>query len=279
MAKTRIAPTPSGFLHAGNAFNFLVTDRLAKATGSRLVLRIDDLDAGRTRPEYIEDVFRSLQWLGIRVDEGPSGPDDFHANWTQHLRMPRYLGATEALLSRGALYPCSCSRPQLETLSRADHPCRTQPIGAVPRGTPWRLRIPEPCLVPVMELDGTTKQLDLATQMPDPTILQRDTGRPAYQIASLCDDLEMDITFIVRGADLQPSTACQAYLARLLGQEAFASIRFHHHPLALGADGAKLSKSAGSASLKAMRESGASPEALIASAHRYAEALLKGFTP
>ncbi len=170
MAKTRIAPTPSGFLHAGNAFNFLVTDRLAKATGSRLVLRIDDLDAGRTRPEYIEDVFRSLQWLGIRVDEGPSGPDDFHANWTQHLRMPRYLGATEALLSRGALYPCSCSRPQLETLSRADHPCRTQPIGAVPRGTPWRLRIPEPCLVPVMELDGTITAPRLAHALTEAVI-------------------------------------------------------------------------------------------------------------
>ena len=279
MTKTRIAPTPSGFLHAGNAFNFLVTDKLAKATGSRLVLRIDDLDAGRTRPEYIEDVFHSLEWLGIRVDEGPSGPDDFHSNWSQHLRMPRYRYVAEALRSHDALYPCLCSRTQLETLSRADHTCRTQPITEVPSGTPWRLRIPEPCPVPISELDGTTEQHDLAALMPDPVILQRDTERPAYQIASLCDDLDMGITFIVRGVDLLPSTACQAYVARLLGQDAFATIRFHHHPLALGSDGLKLSKSAGSSSLKAMRESGTSPDALIASAHRYAEALLMGITP
>lgn len=277
MKKTRIAPTPSGYLHAGNALNFLVTDRLAKATGSQLMLRIDDLDAERTRPEYIADIFRSLEWLGIRVDEGPSGPEDFHTNWSQHLRMDRYVALAEELRAKGALYPCACSRPQFERMERHAHSCRTAALGTVPIGTPWRLCIPAHCPVNIIGLDGSSEPLDLATLMSDPVILQRDTGRPTYQIASLCDDLDMGITFIVRGADLLPSTACQLHLAGLLRQAAFGSMRFHHHALALDVEGRKLSKSAGSTSLKAMREAGRSPAPIIVQASAYAEGLLRHF--
>lgn len=274
MKKTRIAPTPSGYLHAGNAFNFLVIDHLAKATGSRLLLRIDDLDAERTRPEYVDDIFHSLEWLGIRVDEGPSGPADFDANWSQQLRTGRYLALAEELRSADVLYPCTCSRPLFERAARADHSCRGSMENVGIDGAPWRLRIPIPCPVSLKELDGAMSTLDLTSMMPDPVILQRGTGRAAYQIASLCDDLDMGISFIVRGADLLPSSACQSHLAFLLKRDAFATIGFHHHPLALGADGLKLAKSAGSASLKAMREGGLSPDAIIARATAYAEALL-----
>lgn len=273
MSKTRIAPTPSGFLHAGNAFNFLVTDRLAKAMGAQLVLRIDDLDAERVRPEYVEDVFRSLEWLGIRVDEGPSGPQALYANWSQQLRIPHYNAAVEQLRAADALYPCSCSRTNLEALSRAEHNCRIEALHSAPQGTPWRLRITEPSLVPVTALDGQVEWMDLSTLMPDPVIVQRASERPAYQIASLVDDLEMGITFIVRGEDLRPSTACQAFIARILEKEAFGAIRFHHHPLIRDTDGAKLSKSAGSTALRAMRESGQGPGALISAAYRYVDSL------
>lgn len=273
MSKTRIAPTPSGFLHAGNAFNFLVTDRLAKGMGARLVLRIDDLDAERVRPEYVEDVFRSLEWLGVRVDEGPSGPQALHASWSQQLRIPRYNVAVEQLRTADALYPCSCSRTHMEPLSRAGHDCRIRPMHNAPRGTPWRLRIPEPGMVPVTALDDQVEWMDLPSLMPDPVIVQRASERPAYQIASSVDDLEMGITFIVRGEDLRPSTACQAFMARILEKEAFGAIRFHHHPLLRDTDGAKLSKSAGSTSLRAMRESGQDPGALISAAYRYVDTL------
>lgn len=274
MKKTRIAPTPSGYLHAGNAFNFLVTHGLAKATGSRLLLRIDDLDAERARPEYVEDVFRSLEWLRIQVDEGPSGPADFEANWSQRLRIDRYAAAAEELRSAGVLYPCACSRPRFEAVDRGDHVCRNVPRTIVSNGTPWRLRIPDQRPVRVKELDGSFSSYDLAAIMSDPVILLRDSGRPAYQIASLCDDLEMGIGFIVRGADLLPSTACQSHLAEVLQQNSFADIAFHHHALAVGPDDRKLSKSAGATSLKAMREAGTSPDAMIAEAAAYAERLL-----
>ncbi|MBL7951850.1 MAG: hypothetical protein JNM62_09030 [Flavobacteriales bacterium] len=277
MKKTRIAPTPSGYLHAGNAFNFLVTAALAKVVGAKVVLRIDDLDAERSRLEYVEDIFQSLEWLGIRVDEGPSGPTDFRTNWSQQLRLERYTALAEELRAAGVLYPCTCARPRFEQMDRNEHPCRTSKEEAVAHGTPWRLRIPVPCTVGVKQFDGTTSALDLPALLPDPIILQRDNARPAYQIASLCDDLEMGITFIVRGADLLPSTACQAHLAQLLKRDTFAEVRFHHHALAVDADGSKLSKSAGSASLKAMREAGTSPAALIAQATAYAEMLAKHF--
>ncbi|MBL7946607.1 MAG: hypothetical protein JNN32_11140 [Flavobacteriales bacterium] len=279
MKKTRIAPTPSGYLHAGNAFNFLLTDRVAKATGTKVVLRIDDLDAERTRPEYIEDIFRSLDWLGITVDEGPSGVDDFRANWSQQLRLDRYARSVDELRGKGVLYPCDCSRQHFERHTRHAHACRSSHGGITKGSTPWRLRLPEPCPIVVEQLDGKKEQVDLAASLPDPIIVQRHSGRPAYQIASLSDDLDMGITWIIRGADLLASTACQSHLARLLDRPAFAAVLFHHHPLMADAQGRKLSKSAGSASLKAIRDAGGSPHHLIRQAQIHAEALLKHLVP
>ncbi len=277
MKKTRIAPTPSGFLHAGNAFNFLLTDRLAKATGTKLVLRIDDLDAERTRPEYIEDIFRSLDWLGIAVDDGPSGLEDFRTSWSQQLRLERYRALVDELRGKGVLYPCACSRQQFERFTGDTHACRCGTAEVEP--TAWRLRIPVPSPVEFELLDGTIERVDLAESFPDPIIVQRDTGRPAYQIASLCDDLDMGITMIIRGADLLYSTACQLHLAQVLDRPAFGAVHFHHHPLTADAQGQKLSKSAGSTSLKAMREAGGSPGHMIRQAEDYSEALLKHLAP
>ena len=275
MKKTRIAPTPSGYLHAGNALNFLLTDRLAKATGTKLVLRIDDLDSERTRQEYLEDIFLSLDWLGIAVDEGPSGVEDFRANWSQHHRLERYARSVDELRGRGELYPCACSRQHFERFTRGTHTCRSGHGGVTTASTPWRFRIPEPCRVEVQQLDGTNEQVDLAASLPDPILVQRGSGRPAYQIASLSDDLDMGITWIIRGADLLASTAFQLHLAQLLDRPAFGAVLFHHHPLLADAQGRKLSKSAGASSLKAIREAGGSPDRLIAEAEVYAEALVR----
>ncbi|HOY28488.1 MAG TPA: glutamate--tRNA ligase family protein [Flavobacteriales bacterium] len=277
MKKTRIAPTPSGFLHAGNAFNFLLTDRLAKATGSKVVLRIDDLDAERTRPEYLEDIFRSLDWLGVTLDVGPSGVEDFRTSWSQQLRLDRYTVLVDELRGKGVLYPCACSRQHFERFTHDTHACRSGSSEVGP--TAWRLRIPVPCPIEVKQIAGMTERVDLAASLPDPVIAQRDTGRPAYQIASLSDDLDMGITWIIRGADLLDSTACQLHLAQVLDRPAFGAVLFHHHPLTADAQGQKLSKSAGSTSLKAMREAGGSPGHLIRQAEDYSEALLKHLAP
>ncbi len=274
--RTRLAPTPSGYLHVGNAFNFLVTDRLAKAFGMALVLRIDDLDSDRARPEYVSDIFYTLEWLGIQCDEGPSGPEEFSKEWSQSLRIERYQALVDELREHGAVYPCACSRSQIEERQRrgAPHSCRTGPYFDVPQGTPWRLRIPEDTTVGFRQLGGSVERIAPATLMADPIVQLRENGRPAYQIASLSDDLDRGISMIVRGADLLPSTACQLFIAQVLGREMFAEVRFHHHPLSLDAEGQKLSKSAGAGSLRAMRDARSSPAPLIAAAERYVDGLL-----
>ena len=88
--RTRIAPTPSGFLHAGNGISFILTYVIARAFEGQILLRIDDLDAERMRPEYVEDIFKTLDWLGLEYDEGPTSPDDFYQNFSQHKRLDIY---------------------------------------------------------------------------------------------------------------------------------------------------------------------------------------------
>lgn len=266
--RTRIAPTPSGYLHAGNAVGFLITAKLAVEQWATLRLRIDDLDAERARPEYIEDIFRSLDWLGIQWAEGPSDARDHEVHWSQELRIPRYNELLNALAADGHLYACTCSRREAITCT-----CREQRIPLDTAGSSWRLRVPDSCPVGILGWKERTT-VDLAGLMHDPVLRQRN-GRPAYQIASLADDVDHGTTFIVRGADLLPSTACQLYLANLLDLRAFTEVRFLHHPLITDAQGNKLSKSEGASSLKAMREAGVFPDALHAKANVMLEQLLK----
>lgn len=270
---TRLAPTPSGFLHAGNALNFLITSQLARAHGATLRLRIDDLDTERVRPAYVQDIFGTLDWLGIRPDVGPVSAQDHALNWSQAARAGRYLAFVERLRADGHLYACTCSRKQqvLDAAGRYAGTCRSRGLPFDAPDTAWRLRIPEGVHVTVPSIAGLPVVVDLAAAMGDPVLRQRN-GRPAYQIASLADDLDHGTTFIVRGADLLPSTACQLYIAGLLGPNAFAQVRFLHHDLLLDAQGEKMSKSGGAASLKAMREAGAGPQDLV----RQAGTLLSG---
>lgn len=263
--RTRIAPTPSGYLHAGNAVGFLITARLARERNATLGLRIDDLDAERARPEYIDDIFRSLEWLGVWCDEGPSGPADHGAHWSQESRTPRYHELLAKLAAGHHLYACTCSRREFSACTCAD-----QNIGLGTEGVCWRLRVPDTCPVDILTWNNSLC-VDLAALMHDPVLRQRN-GRPAYQIASLADDVDHGTTFIVRGADLLPSTACQLYLAQLLGLSTFAQVHFLHHPLITDGKGNKLSKSEGASSLKAMREAGIAPDDL----RRQAEAMLEG---
>lgn len=269
--RTRLAPTPSGYLHAGNAINFLITHMLAQHAGARSRLRIDDLDAERMRPDYVDDVFHSLRWLGIVWKDGPSTQEDQLTTYRQELRLERYLGLIDRLRTAGHLYACTCSRRQLVASACA---CRSlhRPFDAP--DTVWRLHVPQGTILSIPNMAGRPVEVDLARTMGDPVLRQRN-GRPAYQIASLADDLDHGTTFIVRGADLLPSTACQLFLARLLGEKAFLHVRFLHHPLEMDADGTKLSKSAGSTSLRSMREAGHGPEALL----QRAEVLLRSVLP
>lgn len=242
----RYAPTPSGLLHLGNGVNFTLTYLLARSFGALILLRIDDLDTDRKRPDYVDDVFRSLDYLGLTYEQGPTGPDDFERNWSQRHRLPLYEQTLRALVATGRVYATSFSRQQIGAMGAdANEQMRAQKLPFTMQNVAWRVRIDQSQL--------TDNQLTT-----DFVIRQR-SGVPAYQVASLTDDLHFGITHLVRGDDLRESTAMQRYLAQLLGQEAFVNLPAWHHPLLLDNEGNKLSKSAGSTSLKIMREAGESP--------------------
>lgn len=271
--RTRIAPTPSGFLHEGNGINFSATWQLAQAHNGHVLLRIDDLDEERTRPEYVDDIFRTLEWLGIEWHEGPATPDDFHRNWSQRSRGTDHTPLLEGLRSLGLVYACDCSRNTIAAIApdgRYPGTCRSLGKSLDDEGNAWRLNVGRVEQVDFHEMGIGHRSVDLGTAMGDPVVLRRSTpsgGRgAAYQIASLADDLHFGINTIVRGEDLLASTACQSHIADLLGLDQFRKVAFLHHQLTTGTDGQKLSKSAGATSLKSWSESGRSAEAIHAAA-------------
>jgi glutamyl/glutaminyl-tRNA synthetase len=277
--KTRLAPTPSGFLHLGNGASFVATWALARAFSGQILLRIDDLDAERMRPEYIEDIFRTLDWLGLDWDEGPFSVADFSQNWSQHLRLDVYEKALSDLKETGNLYACNCSRKDIRLNSinglypntcRENRLLELEKTANYEKNTAWRIRVEENKCVDIRS--GNFKNfpnviaaplrinafsddfhVDLSQKMGD-FIVRQKKGLPSYQLASLMDDVFFNINFIVRGEDLLHSTAAQIFLAEQLNQTDFLNTNFWHHPLITDADGSKLSKSEGAASLLAVRE-------------------------
>ena len=233
---SRLAPTPSGFLHLGNAVNFVLTWLLTRQAGGVLHLRIDDLDRARLRPAYLENIFRVIDWLGLDFDHGPSGPDDFLRHHSQLLRLPEY----NAVLRRLAQQP---------GLVRASTRSRTTEIEAsVALDTPgaaWRAHVPGGAEIGFFDAWQGDTRVPLSTLMPDFVIRKKD-GVAAYQVASLVDDLRLGTTLVVRGLDLQPSTAAQLWLAGQLSETAGFNaqrVRFYHHAWLTDAAGHKLSKS------------------------------------
>ncbi|MBK8499656.1 MAG: tRNA glutamyl-Q synthetase [Flavobacteriales bacterium] len=279
--RTRNAPTPSGYLHTGNGVAFALTALLARMHRASLRLRIDDLDAERARSSYVQDIFDSLAWLGISWTEGPRDPTDQERSFSQLKRLDRYAEAIAVLKEQGDLYACRCSRSRLRDMvkqGRRDCECRGKHIDFNDPNATWRLHMASDASVRMHALHGASSQFHPATLMTDPVIRQRqhDGGRPAYQIASLIDDVDFGTTFIVRGEDLLPSTACQLYLAERLGLHAFKDVRFIHHPLVTDAQGRKLSKSEGAEALKSMRERGSGRASLLRQAEEMLAAIVRG---
>ena len=241
----RLAPTPSGFLHAGNALNFIFNWLVARSKNGRLLLRIDDLDGDRKRSAYVQDVFESLHWLGLDWEEGPRNESDFEQNWSQHHRLSLYHAELQKLRETGLLFACRKSRSDL-ALYGFQYPetYREQGLSLDDPDVAWRIRTPKDF------------------PMPDFIVRRRD-GLPAYQIASMVDDVHFGVSDAIRGSDLEASTQAQRFLAQCTNNDKFLNINFLHHPLLLDAEGEKLSKSAGSASLQAMRTAGLSPKTIF----------------
>jgi len=309
---SRLAPTPSGYLHPGNAFSFVLTWLLVRAHQGRLLLRIDDLDTGRARPEYLVDLFQTLEWLGLDWELGPQTPDEFTARFSQQHRLELYAHGLRLLARTGRVFACDCSRKQVASLSvdgQYAGRCLLRGISLHSPEVAWRLSTPRPmsrsdqadAQPTPLELAHTSRgeliadlvrpprRVCLHTHMRDFVIRRRD-GIPAYQLASVVDDLYFGVNLVVRGEDLYPSTAAQLYLARCLDDamqlpaaseesvlfgpdaaEAVASLRPHdfqrvqlvHHPLLRDESSRKLSKSAGAASIRSIRSGGAGPELLL----------------
>ncbi len=255
MTRSRIAPTPSGYLHIGNALNFVLTYAMVQRSSGSLRLRIDDIDAPRARPEYIEDIFETLHWMGIDWDAGPQTPEEHYTSFSQSLRAPRYQQLIHALNATGQTYACTCSRRDLYHCQ-----CRSKDLPLDMPDTTIRIITPDaPIIIHDQKLG--VRKVSLRQHMPDFIIRRRD-GIAAYQVASLADDIDDSIDLIVRGEDLLPSTAAQLFLASLIGVERFAQTSFYHHTLLADPSGAKLSKSAGSTSLHFIRQHGATAETL-----------------
>lgn len=237
--KTRIAPTPSGYLHLGNMFSFSLTAALARREGASILLRIDDLDRERVSREYVEDIFETLKFLKIPWDEGPRDFGDFEREWSQVCRLEMYREALQRLRDEGMLYACDCSRSKI-IREREDGVytgfCRDRGLSLDAEGCSWRVKT-EGC------------------EMRDFVVRKKD-GYPAYQLVSVVDDLYFGVDLVVRGEDLRASTEAQRWLAGALGMSAFERIRFQHHPLLMGSDGGKLSKSAGATSVRYLRAEG-----------------------
>jgi len=232
----RLAPTPSGYLHLGNAVNFVLTWLLVRRAGGTLHLRIDDLDRARLRRPYLENIFQVISWLKIDYDHGPTGPDDFLAHHSQLLHLPAY----NRVLRRLAQQPGLLLGSQ-RTRTRGD----AAPVPLTTPGAAWWAQVPPGTQVALPDGWPGVGPAPLAAELSNFMVRKKD-GVAAYQLASVVDDLRLGTTLIVRGRDLLPSTAAQLWLAAQLPETQLFSaphIRFFHHSLLTDAAGQKLSKS------------------------------------
>lgn len=259
--KTRIAPTPSGYLHLGNILSFAITAALARRSKAKILLRIDDLDRERANKLYLQDIFDTLNYLEIPWDEGPRNLEEFEKEWSQQSRMPLYREALQQLKEQNAVFACTCSRAQIRQVNADDSysgTCRYKNIPLDTENVNWRLKTDQTNLLKIQEVPGEIMHTHLPVTMHDFVVRKKD-GYPAYQLTSVVDDLRFGVDLIVRGADLWPSTLAQHFLAVKLEKVSFQDITFYHHPLLMAAGQRKLSKSAGDTSIHHLRRQGKTP--------------------
>lgn len=269
----RFAPSPSGEMHLGNAWTFLLAWLQVRSLGGSMVLRMEDLDPERSKPRYFEELLEDLRWLGLDWDEGPDkgGP---YAPYYQDARRNLYEEALHILERSGFLYPCYCSRAELRSVAQAPH--AGESAGGYPgtcrkltqqerdakeregRKASTRLMIPDICIEYHDLCRGLFRQ-EIAREVGD-FIVRRADGVHAYQLAVVVDDAAMHISHVLRGADLLDSTPRQLLLYRLLNLSAPC---FAHVPLFIGQDGHRLSKRHGDISIARLRAKGIRANTII----------------
>ncbi len=257
----RLAPSPTGYLHAGHAATFWRAQERCRERNGVLVLRIEDLDRARARPEFSDALLEDLAWFGLRWEEGP---------FRQTERPALYLAAWEKLRDAGLIYRCGCSRRDLATAVAAPHaeeeetlypgtcrpPERTTPNEEAPAGCHWRFRVPEGEALAFLDRCAGRQEAVAGVDFGDFVIWRKDDVS-AYQLAVVVDDAAMGVTEVVRGADLLRSTFRQLLLYRALGWKA---PEFCHLPLVLDSLGKRLAKRHDALSLRALRDAGLTPD-------------------
>lgn len=259
----RLAPSPTGALHLGNARTFLLVWLSVRARGGTLLLRIEDIDGPRIKSTATAMAIEDLRWLGLDWDGEPT---------LQSERTDRYAAAAERLVAGGLAYPCICTRKEIEAAASAPHEgiddgpvypgsCRDRFADvALARAATGR----EPALR--YRVDGQAVPFDDGFSGPQPGriagdfVIQKRDGGPAYQLAVVVDDAAQGVTEVVRADDLLPSTPRQLLLYRALG---WREPRFLHVPLVVGSDGLRLAKRHGDTSLRHLREQGVSADSLV----------------
>jgi glutamyl/glutaminyl-tRNA synthetase len=277
----RIAPSPTGFLHLGHARTFWTAHQRARAAGGVLVFRNEDLDRDRCRSQFVQAMYEDLRWFGLDWDEGPDIVDKHgggpFAPYSQSERRNVYLTAWAKLRDGGFIFPCTCSRKDLaEAASNQeigaphddhDEPlypgtCRQRRLDAVefddPAGVNWRFRVPDEERVAFVDR-RTGEHIYVAGRDFGDFLVWRRDDIPAYQLAVVVDDAAMEITEVVRGADLLKSTARQILLQRALG---FPTPDYFHCELMRDERGERLAKRHDALSLRALRAAGRMPAEL-----------------
>jgi glutamyl-Q tRNA(Asp) synthetase len=249
---TRFAPSPNGPLHLGHALSAIIAHDLARAGGGRFLLRIEDIDGPRSRPELADEFRRDLAWLGLAWEEVPA----------QSTRLASYAAAAERLRALGVLYPCTCTRKDIEEAGAAHGP-----LGLIYPGT-CKARPPDPALPAAWRLDAARalaltgalvwedalageQAVDFAS-LGDVVLVRKDLPA-SYHLAVSLDDAADGVTLVTRGADLFAATPVHRTLQALLG---LPVPRWHHHGLLRDASGAKLAKRRGSPALAERRRAG-----------------------
>jgi len=268
---TRLAPSPTGALHLGNAFAFVINWVIARKHSWRIVLRIEDLDTPRVKPGVIEQTICTLEWLGLDWDSGPT---------TQADQLDRYAHAMAILAKGGHVYPCALTRSQIESAASAPHavdpdarvaheaydtrfdpqlrPDRI-PLDFDDAGTNWRFLV-EPGVVKFRDEHMGEQSIELSETTGDFVVWTKRSA-PSYQLAVVVDDAHARVTQIVRGNDLINSAARQQLLYRALGINREPT--YTHLPLIRGPDGRRLAKRHGDTRIDAYARSGTSQERII----------------
>ncbi len=267
MPATRLAPSPTGALHLGNARTFLINWLMARQNGWKIILRIEDIDGPRIKTSADQLAIDDLRWLGIDWDDGPI---------YQTARADLYREALDRLIAAGVAYPCVCSRKEIELAASAPH---AEDGAAVYPGT-CRGRFASIAEAqhlsgkpPAIRFNAGQQTIEFLDAFAGPQrfetaalgdfVIAKADGTPAYQLAVVVDDAAMGVTHVVRGDDLLDSTPRQILLYRALGLEAMIPA-YYHLPLVIGTDGRRLAKRHGDTRLATYRAAGMSADRLRA---------------